>query len=280
MKNGFQKFISGKGFYLALAVCLAGAGAAAWVAVDKTIENIEQPPLAKTPQTQQEQNFSQPAGKNVENIKKEETEPAPTPSSDQLSAESSGDSSRATQDYQEGQVTAEAPSSESSTDVLSPSAPQTSSSTVPESSEASAQPNEAAPSADFAFSLPVSGAAINPFSGDMLVKNETLNDWRTHNGIDISAALGDAVTSSCDGVVTDIRSDPMWGNVVEVTSGSYVLTYAGLGDDIAVSMDMPVAAGETIGSVGEIPCELSLEPHLHFDVKHNGSYVDPASLAE
>ena len=44
MSNGFQKFISGKGFYLALAVCLAGAGAAAWVAVDKTIENIETTP--------------------------------------------------------------------------------------------------------------------------------------------------------------------------------------------------------------------------------------------
>ena len=40
MSNGFQKFISGKGFYLALAVCLAGAGAAAWVAVDKTIQSV------------------------------------------------------------------------------------------------------------------------------------------------------------------------------------------------------------------------------------------------
>ena len=177
-------------------------------------------------------------------------------------------------------MTAEAPSSESSTDVLSPSAPQESSNPAPESSEASAPPSEAVSSADFALSLPVSGAAINPFSGDMLVKNETLNDWRTHNGIDISAAIGTAVRSACDGVVTDIRSDPMWGNVVEVTSGSYVLTYAGLGDELAVSLDLPISAGETIGSVGEIPCELSLEPHLHFDVKQNGRYVDPASLAE
>ena len=54
MRNGFQKFISGKGFYLALAVCLAGAGAAAWVAVDKTIENIETTPLSETPQVQQQ----------------------------------------------------------------------------------------------------------------------------------------------------------------------------------------------------------------------------------
>lgn len=72
----------------------------------------------------------------------------------------------------------------------------------------------------------------------------------------------------------------MWGNVVEVTSGEVVMTYAGLGDDIAVSVDQQVTAGETLGSVGQIPCELSLEPHLHFDVQVNGDYVDPASLVE
>lgn len=65
-------------------------------------------------------------------------------------------------------------------------------------------------------------------------------------------------------LVTDIRSDPLWGNVVEVTSGDYVMTYSGLSDDILVSVDMTVTAGDQIGSVGEIPCELSLEPHLHF----------------
>ena len=114
----------------------------------------------------------------------------------------------------------------------------------------------------------------------MLVKNETLGDWRTHNGIDISAATGTAVTAASDGIVTGVHSDPMWGNVVEVTSGEVVMTYAGLGDDIAVSVDQQVTAGETLGSVGQIPCELSLEPHLHFDVQVNGDYVDPASLVE
>ena len=104
----------------------------------------------------------------------------------------------------------------------------------------------------------------------MLVKNETLGDWRTHNGIDISAATGTAVTAASDGIVTSVHSDPMWGNVVEVTSGEVVMTYAGLGDDIAVSVDQQVTAGETLGSV----------PHLHFDVQVNGDYVDPASLVE
>ena len=62
MSNGFQKFISGKGFYLALAVCLAGAGAAAWVAVDKTIQSVEPAPMAEKPQLKQEQPY-EPAKK-------------------------------------------------------------------------------------------------------------------------------------------------------------------------------------------------------------------------
>lgn len=36
------RFLSGKGFYVALAICLVGAGASAWVAVDRSIHNITQ----------------------------------------------------------------------------------------------------------------------------------------------------------------------------------------------------------------------------------------------
>lgn len=279
MSNGFAKFISGKGFYLALALCLAGAGAAAWVAVDKTIDNIESAPLSETPQAEtmhpEDQLDTHPAEQKIDNILQQTPE-----SSDSVTAEANGDSSPSSQGQQEGILTAETPDDESSTDVLSSSVPSESVPESTESSEASTQPVQQQESDDFSLTLPVSGAAIAPFSGDMLVKNETLGDWRTHNGIDISAELGSAVTASSDGVVTDIRSDPLWGNVVEVTSGDYVMTYSGLSDDILVSVDMSVTAGDQIGSVGEIPCELSLEPHLHFDVKQNGEYVDPASLAK
>ena len=118
------------------------------------------------------------------------------------------------------------------------------------------------------------------FSGNELVYSATLGDWRTHNGIDIRAEAGEAVRAASDGTVTAVRNDPMWGNVVEVTSGEYVMTYAGLSADILVKMDQSIRAGEQLGSVGEVPCELSMEPHLHFDVRSNGEYVDPVSLAK
>lgn len=41
-KGNFSKFMAGKGFYVALTFCLIGAGAAAWAAVDRTIDSIDQ----------------------------------------------------------------------------------------------------------------------------------------------------------------------------------------------------------------------------------------------
>ena len=243
MSNGFQKFISGKGFYLALAVCLAGAGAAAWVAVDKTIQSVEPAPMAEKPQLKQEQPY-EPAKKQ--------------PAADTPSAQSDGDSSPSTQS-QQLQITAEAPEED----------PSAQASSQPSSQEGSSEAQQSS-----------SQTYITPFSGDMLVKNETLGDWRTHNGIDIRAEAGEAVRAASDGTVTAVRNDPMWGNVVEVTSGEYVMTYAGLSADILVKMDQSIRAGEQLGSVGEVPCELSMEPHLHFDVRSNGEYVDPVSLAK
>lgn len=274
MSNGFQKFISGKGFYLALAVCLAGAGAAAWVAVDKTIQNIEATPLEQTPQAQQQEIDTQPAEQKVENIPQEDT-------SASLSEQLDKTFQSETSDPEPEESSQEALQQQASSVPAEPSSvQQASSETQQPSTEASTQPEEPSDSDEFMLTLPVSGANITPFSGDMLVKNETLGDWRTHNGVDISAAIGTSVLSASDGTVTDIRSDPMWGNVVEVSCGDYVLTYAGLGDDILVEEQSAITVGQPIGSVGEIPCELSLETHLHFDVKQNGEYVDPISLVE
>lgn len=255
----FNKFIMGKGFYVALAVCLVGAGAAAWVSVDKTISGIQSAPLAETPPAQSEK--SQLAEQKLADIAKE---------------------------VQDNITKAEAPAAKAepttikeadlSTSPSSPSAQASAPAQSPEpvsQSAAQAQP-QASPTSSFA--LPVNSEVMASFSGDNLVKNVTMNDWRTHNGIDIKTALGTPVNASCDSSVTAIRNDPLWGNVVELTSGSRVAIYSGLSENISVKLGDTVSAGQPIGEVGNIPCELSLEPHLHFMVKESGKYVDPISL--
>ena len=64
----------------------------------------------------------------------------------------------------------------------------------------SCKPNRptASVSADSAYTRPVSGQVLAVWSGDELVYNETLGDWRTHNGTDYACKEGEDVLSPCE----------------------------------------------------------------------------------
>lgn len=64
---------------------------------------------------------------------------------------------------------------------------------------------------------PIDGEVFTQYSNGELVKSETLGDWRTHNGIDIAADEGTPVKAAAKGSVTGVRSDALWGYVVEIT---------------------------------------------------------------
>ena len=259
-----RKFLRDKGFALALLACLVAAAAAGVWAVrtvrdelDKNLSGLKTPDSTSTAPGIDE-GLSTTTPQEDETTWEWPTEPAANSVSNVPKAASSA--------------------SRSASSVSS--APQAGSGSVREPSALQGASSPASSSAAPASTQPVSGRVLNGYSGDELVYNKTLGDWRTHNGIDIRAEAGEAVRAASDGTVTAVRNDPMWGNVVEVTSGEYVMTYAGLSADILVKMDQSIRAGEQLGSVGEVPCELSMEPHLHFDVRSNGEYVDPVSLAK
>lgn len=74
--------------------------------------------------------------------------------------------------------------------------------------------------------LPIQGEVLTAFSVDQLLYNETLDDWRTHDGVDIAAAEGDAVLAACAGTVSSITDDPLMGTTVVIQhSGGYETTY-------------------------------------------------------
>ena len=128
------------------------------------------------------------------------------------------------------------------------------------------------------YCAPVSGSIINPFSNYELVKSETMNDWRTHNGADIAADAGSEAVAVYAGVVTRTQDDPLWGGCVTLRLDTgYEVTYAGL-DDIPVQEGQRVSQGECVGTVGEAPVESALPSHLHFEVMSGISYIDPAVL--
>lgn len=130
---------------------------------------------------------------------------------------------------------------------------------------------------DVALGLPVIGRIIFDYSMDKPVYSKTLNDWRTHRGIDIEAALGTPVKATQDGVIDYVKNDPRFGHTVVIKHNKNLQTvYSSLNEKIMVKKDDKVKKGEVIGSVGNsAPFEVLKPPHLHFEVIINGEYVDP-----
>ena len=125
------------------------------------------------------------------------------------------------------------------------------------------------------FVLPVNGTIFAAFSGDELVYNKTMDDWRTHNGIDIRANRDNAVKAATDGTVTAVYADGMLGNVIEIDNGKYTVRYCGLGDNLLCKKGDVIKQGDSIGVVGEVPLESSEESHIHLEILKDGVLQNP-----
>ena len=130
------------------------------------------------------------------------------------------------------------------------------------------------------YAFPVSGTEIRAFSPDKLLYDDTMGDWRTHLGTDLSCAVGDSVSSVADGTVDEVKEDPLLGTVITVShEGGLVSRYCGLDPELSVMAGDKVVMGQQIGKVGKTnKCESKMESHLHFEIKKDGKYIDPMSL--
>lgn len=128
------------------------------------------------------------------------------------------------------------------------------------------------------FTSPVVGEVVKGHSIDTPVFSDTLQEWRVHTGIDISADEGTEVRAAADGTVTKVYSDPLLGKTVEIThDGGIVSLYSNLASaDIAVKEGDAVKSGALLGYVGDTSLsELADEAHLHFAIKVEGVSVNP-----
>ena len=129
------------------------------------------------------------------------------------------------------------------------------------------------------FSVPVDGEISFDFSDSVPVFSPTMNDWRTHMGVDVVAELGSEVMAVADGTVTNVWEDPFMGTCISIEhSGNAVSIYKNLekevGDGIVIGC--AVKAGDVIGTVGETAMnEIAQEPHLHYEMTVKGKNVDP-----
>ena len=102
---------------------------------------------------------------------------------------------------------------------------------------------------------------------------------KQHTGLDIGgAALGTPVVTAADGVVTYAGWLGGYGNCVMINHGDGVVTLYGHGNKILTTVGKEVKQGETIMEVGSTGN--STGPHLHFEVRINGSYTNPLNYVK
>ena len=128
-----------------------------------------------------------------------------------------------------------------------------------------------------AYVWPVEGTVDRPFSLEAFAYDPTMGDWRTHDGLDIAAETGAAVSACAAGTVESVEDDNMLGMTVTVDHGMGLKSvYANLDEAVDVDAGDPVEPGTVLGTVGTTAVAENAEPsHLHFAMKEYGAAVDP-----
>lgn len=127
------------------------------------------------------------------------------------------------------------------------------------------------------FTWPVNGPVIAPHSVEALAYDETMGDWRTHAGVDISVELGCRVLATAAGTVSAVYEDDLMGTTVEIDHGNGLVSiYSNLDTVPAVKVGTKVSTGTLIGAVGNTAAaESGRPPHLHFAMLKNNEAVNP-----
>lgn len=226
-------FISGKGFYLVVLVCVAAIALSGWYLVQGVRGGLGD-------------TLDQPVSGSAAIADKPSAQPTPRP-------------------------------------AAKPSDPPAAASARLETAPSAAPSVQPAPTptpapAPLVFTWPVKGEIVAGFSVEALAYNETMGDWRTHNGLDIAADRGAQVLAAAAGTVSALYQDDLMGTVVEIDHGQGLVSqYANLAATPTVKVGDVVSTGTIIGSVGGTAAlESGLASHIHYALLKEGYPVDPA----
>ncbi len=129
----------------------------------------------------------------------------------------------------------------------------------------------------WAWPLPYSGVYLSSYYGYRYHPID--GDWRYHSGIDISmsGAYGKNIIATRAGTVIlsslESESGTGYGNYIIIDHGDGYTSLYGHCSELLVSEGQTVSRGQIIAKVGSTGW--STGPHLHFEVRYNGSTVDP-----
>ncbi|MBD2214435.1 peptidoglycan DD-metalloendopeptidase family protein [Nostoc linckia FACHB-104] len=122
------------------------------------------------------------------------------------------------------------------------------------------------------FAYPSDAATSSPFGWRI---HPILGYRRFHAGLDFAASYGSTIRAADSGTVIFAGWYGGYGKAVIIDHGNGITTLYGHTSELFVTEGQGVQRGQAISSVGSTG--LSTGPHLHFEVRRDGTPVDPAS---
>lgn len=132
---------------------------------------------------------------------------------------------------------------------------------------------------DFPIFPPINSQDINRVSDwfGHRTRHPILHVPTTHRGIDITGKKGTPIVAVADGTVVEAKHSRFgYGNKVNIHHGNGYSTFYAHLDSIKVNVGDWVNIGDTIATLGSTG--MSTGPHLHYEIRKNGTAIDPVSL--
>ncbi len=118
---------------------------------------------------------------------------------------------------------------------------------------------------------PVGEGAISSYFGERM--DPFTGEEGFHKGLDFAGTVGEPVMAVAAGIVTWAGERSGYGTLVEINHGNGYITRYAHNESTLVSVGQSVSRGEHIALMGSTGH--STGPHVHFEVLHNGTQIDP-----
>jgi murein DD-endopeptidase MepM/ murein hydrolase activator NlpD len=122
------------------------------------------------------------------------------------------------------------------------------------------------------FAFPSDAPTSSPFGWRI---HPILGYRRFHAGLDFAAGYGSTIRAADSGIVIFAGWYGGYGKAVIISHSNGITTLYGHTSELYVSEGQTVQKGQAIAAVGSTG--LSTGPHLHFEVRRDGTPVDPAN---
>lgn len=124
------------------------------------------------------------------------------------------------------------------------------------------------------YILPLNSKVTKDYSDGDMIYSLTMDDWRTHDGIDLAGNIGDNVIAVQEGKVLEVTVDELWGDTVIIQHGNGLKArYCGV--NATVKKDADIEQGQVIGTLVAIPIEEKDGVHIHLETEVDGKTADP-----